>query len=355
MDVSGFGTPETIGVAVDALAVDWREAVELAGEMVLEPTFPPDRCDWIRRQARAELESLREQPEVLAGWAFMRQLYGEHPWGRPLIGSVESLREIDQGSCAEYHRAAGERGVIVSIAGDIDEDEVLEAVTERFRDHRPAARESRSLPRPSPVGGESSTDLPPADQAQVLIGRLTVAASDPDYVPLEVASVVLGSGPGLVGRIPERIREREGLAYAASALATAGAGSEPGRLVVQAGTAPRQVDRLVVAVREELDSLVTEGVRPGEVEEAKRYLLGSDPFRREAARQIAGLGAQAALLGLPVDDPGWLGDALGAIGPAEVEAAARRHLDPSDLTVTIGVPIRESSVEDPVEKGHDPI
>ncbi len=339
MDVRGFGAPELVGLAVDALAQDWVEALELACEMALEPSFPEHRCQWVRRQMRAELESLGEQPEVIAGWAFLEQLYGDHPWSRPLAGTPGGLDAVEPGHCADFHRASLERGVIVSVVGEIDEGAVAERLDRRFAPHVGShPRRAAAVQPPQFRAGSRRVVLPPADQAQVLLGRLTVAATDPDFVPLEVASVVLGSGPGLVGRLPERIRERDGLAYVVSALAASGAGSVPGRLVVQAGTAPDKVDALVAAVRDELARLVEQGVSDVEFADAKRFLLGSEPFRRETARQVAGLQAQSALLGLPIDNPDWLGTALDSLTIADLEGAIRRHLDPGSLAVTIGTP-----------------
>ena len=172
----------------------------------------------------------------------------------------------------------------------------------------------------------------------MLAGHLTVPVHHPDFLALEVASVLLGSGPGLTGRIPQRLREREGLAYAASAAAAAGAGSQAGRLVVHAGTGPRRVEAAVAAIREEIERFVGDGIAWRELEEARSYLLGSDPFRRETARQLAVLQAQALLFGVPVDDAAWLVERLEELDVASLEAAVRRHVHPDRLLVTLGLP-----------------
>jgi zinc protease len=108
--------------------------------------------------------------------------------------------------------------------------------------------------------------------------------------------------------------------------------------VVPAGTAPERVEQLIAAVREELARLLGDGIRPEELEEARRFLLGSDPFRRETARQLAVLQAQAALLGVSVDHADWLIRSVEALDRAAVESAVRRHLHPDRLVVTVGLP-----------------
>jgi zinc protease len=269
----------------------------------------------------------------------MEQLYGEHPWGRPRQGSRASLEAVEPGACAAFHRDSLARGVIVSVAGDIDEAAVRDLLVRRLSDLDREPVEAPTPPAPPPrIATSRRIALPQADQAQVLLGHLTVPVTDPDFVALELASVLLGSGPGLVGRIPERIRERDGLAYAASVSATSGAGSAPGRLVVHAGTAPERAPRLIEAVRDELGRLIEGGLRDEELDEARRYILGSDPFRRETARQLVALMAQAALFGIPLDDAGWLARAIGELDRPAVEAVLRAHLDPDRLAVTVGLP-----------------
>ncbi len=95
---------------------------------------------------------------------------------------------------------------------------------------------------PPPVGApEARRELPSGavDQAHLYLGHLTVPRLHPDHAALEVLGVVLGAGAGLTGRIPERLREREGLAYTAQATVVGGASSEPGRLVVYVATSPK--------------------------------------------------------------------------------------------------------------------
>jgi zinc protease len=342
MDISAFGGPEVIGVAIDALAEDWRRAVDWAAELVLESAFPEDRCGWVARQTVAELASLAEQPEVLAGWAFQRQLYTPHPWSRPLQGSRESIESLSAQDCKTFHRRSLARGCVVSVAGDIDPAEVepvLEALFEtdsRIEDEPESGEGAPAVP----LGGdpEQQVTLPESDQAHLLLGKLTVPVADPDRVALEVAAVVLGSGPGLAGRIPERVREAEGLAYATHVATASGAGLSPGRFVVYLGTATANIERARRAVGEEVARLLDGGISATEFEEARMYLLGSAPFRRETARQVAVLQAQSSLYGLPFDRADWLEQQLTELERKTVEQAAARHLDPAAWLCTVGLP-----------------
>lgn len=342
MSVGSSASFEAHGVAVDARAAHWREALDWVLELLGEPSFPEDRCRWVSRQAVAELESLADQPEVRTAWAFLEHLYAPHPRSRPLQGSADSLARLAAPDCARFHGETLRRGgLTLAVTGDLDEEAVrrhLEGVEVPGEAAAPPA-EAPAIPEPEGLPERRrEVPLPPGDQAHLYAGCLTVRRRHPDRHALEVLGVVLGAGAGLTGRLPERVREREGLAYSVQVQPLGGAGLDPGRLVVYVGTSPDTVGQAEAAVAEELRRVVEEGVTAEEVVPARAYLLGRDPFRRETARQWADLLGEAVLYGVPEDDPEWVRSELEAVDAAAVTAAARRHIDIDALKVTVGVP-----------------
>jgi zinc protease len=342
MSLHGFGGFETHGISCDALAHDWEAAIDGLAELLLESAFPAERCAWLRRQAEGELESLADQADVLAGWAFLAQLYSPHPLSRPLQGSAESLAVLRPEECAAFHADGLARGVLVTMAGAIDEAAAEARIRQRLetlRGERAAAPVPLAPSGSMPARTEVETSA--QDQAHLFMGHLTVRRADPDFPAFELLSVVLGAGSGLAGRIPTRIREHDGLAYTAVASAAAGAGLDPGRLVIYVGTSPDTLERAERGVREELERLLHDGLTDEEVDEARSYLVGREPFRRETARQWSDLMAETELYGLPVEDPEWTLDRYRELDRATVEAAARRHLSLEKLKVTVGLPGRK--------------
>lgn len=338
MILQSNGAFESIGLSIDALAEDWELALEWAAELMLEPSFPEDRCGWLARQAAAELESLADQPEVKTAWGFLDQLYAPHPRCRPLHGDEASLLALTPADCAEFHHRARAHGIIASVAGTVDEDAVRRRFLELL-DGR--ATDAVPYPEPPPPTGLEerrivTTDA--EDQAHLYAGHLSVPRRHPDYAALEVLAVVLGSGAGLTGRIPARIREREGLAYTAYAQTVAGSGIDPGRLVAYVGTSPATVAQAERGVAEEIARVIEDGITDVELEEARAYLLGREPFRRETARQWADLLTEAMEYGLPLDDPEHRERELKDLDRRAVEEAARRHVHPGGLRITVGMP-----------------
>lgn len=342
MVVSSSASFECHGLSLDALAGDWRRALEWAAEMSFEAAFPEDRLAWLARQAAAELESLADQPEIRCSWAYLEQLYGSHPLARRLQGDPRSLASLTPELCRNFHQRCLEAGATVIVAGEIDEDEVSAAVAGLFG----AIEGSRSpFPEPPPPSRDSPSrvEVPvaeAADQAHLFLGHLSVERRHPDVPALEALAVILGAGAGLGGRIPARIREKEGLAYVAQAHTVSGAGLDPGRLTVYVGTAPATLERAETAAREELQRIVDEGVTEEELEEARAYLLGREPFRRETARQWTEILLEAEFYDLPLEETDWRRQQLAALDRETVDAAARRHLRPGELVVTVGRPAR---------------
>lgn len=340
MVLQSFATYESIGVTVDALAEDWREALDWVAELMLEPSFPEGRLDWLRRQAQGELESLLDQPEVRTGRTFLEQLYHPHPYSRALQGDAESLRTVDPEGCADLHRRALGWGGLLVATGRIDEAAVERRIGELFG---PLAGDAAALPPVAAPRGLAEAHLEvaladDADQAHLYAGHLTVPRRHPDTVALAVLAVVLGAGAGMSGRLPQRIREREGLAYHVDVATYVGAGLDAGRLVTYAATSTAAAAAAERAIREELARLVDDGIDDGEFEEARSYLIGRDPFRRETARQWADVLAEAEFYGLETDRPEWVVEQLGALERADVEEAARRWIRPAELRVTVGRP-----------------
>lgn len=339
MVLAGYGTFESHGLSVDALAEDWETALAWAAELTLEPAFSEDRLHWLRRQMVAELASLADLPDVRTTWAFLEQLYAPHPRGRPLQGDPASLDRLTSEDCHQFHRQALAGRVLVTVAGAVDPEAVEPRVRELFIREVPLAQVAPAPPAPKGLDLPRREVIHPgADQAHLYLGHLTLPRPHPDYEALEVLGVILGAGSGLAGRIPTRVREREALAYSAHAQAVAGAGLDPGRLVVHVGTAPPEVFRAEAAVREEISRLLEEGVESWEVEDARTYLLGREPFRRETARQWADLLVEAEFYGLPLESLEWRREVLSPIDRTRVEAAARRYLNPAKLKVTVGLP-----------------
>ena len=337
--LEGSGGYEALGLSADGLVDDWEQMLVWMAELVREATFPEDRLRWVGNQGLAELLAQEDQPEEKASWAFLGQLYGGHPRGRPLPGTRESLEALDRESCSLLLRRSLGWGAILTVAGAVPEQRTVDTARSLFSflPNKPGEPPTQPLPE-NPAIPRLELQLDHGEQAHLYLGHITIARTHEDWPALQLLSVILGAGAGLSGRVPERVREQEGLAYDAHASAVAGAGLDPGHLSLYAGTSVERLAQAEAAMREELERLINDGIEERELLEARSFLLGREPFRRETVAQRAGLLAESELLGQPVDRPEWLPERLLALDRAAVEEAARRHIDPQRLRVTVAVP-----------------
>ena len=141
------------------------------------------------------------------------------------------------------------------------------------------------------------------------------------------------------GRLGDSIRERQGMAYYVSSSLDANVAAGP--LVIRAGVSPANVDRAIASIDEEITSIVRDGVMPKELDESRRFLVGSIPRALETNNAIAHFLQTEAFFGLGIDYDARLPELLGAVTLDEVNAAARAALDVDRATVVIAGPYEE--------------
>lgn len=329
---------EVMGLGLDGPVDEVERMIDWAAEMTFEPCFDPDRWQWQRQLALAELKAVEDEPEAIAGWAFLRQLYGEHPRGRPLAGTAETLARLTVGDSRESHRRALASGLVVALAGTVDEERMSERLARAFHAIRQLPADAPREP-PAASGGvrRQQVDLP-GEQAHLFLGQPTVSRGHPDLPALELSAVVLGAGAGLAGRIPDLLRERLGLAYTTTVETAGGASADRGRLTLYAATGVDRLEQAETAMRDELERFVVEGASAEELSMARSFLEGQELFRRETARQWADLLAEAEHTGIPIDSPTWAAERWASVTLDDLRLAAERWLDPADLYVTVGLP-----------------
>ena len=192
---------------------------------------------------------------------------------------------------------------------------------------------------------------PTAAQTHVFVGHLGVTRDDPDYYTLLVMDNVLGVGPGFTDRLSSTLRDRQGLAYTVNASIANSAGDRvPGQFVGYIGTFP---DKYLVArdgFLKEINRIRDEKATEAEVADAKKYLLGSLPFRLTTNEGMADQLLAAERFKLGFDFLAKYAAAVEKVTVADVQAVAKKHLDPKRLTVVAVGPIKTDGTPLPEPK-----
>jgi zinc protease len=281
-----------------ALARNWKKMLELMADVALRPTLPDAEIDGERKAMLTALRSRQDQPFPLAMDTVMSRVYGDHPYGRPVLGRPAALERIDRAALVAYHqRFYRAPRMILAVSGDVSAREVMAEVARRFA----TAAGGEGEPEPTLPAAVARADrtvlVRPAAQAQVLVAFLAPPTSHPDYAAVKVLTTALGGG--MAGRLFTEVRDKQGLAYSTGGAYPSRLG--PGVLYMQLGTAPANQARAEAAMLGELERIRRDPVNPGELNRAKAYLLGQFALDRRTNARLAWYDAFFEVLGVGPD------------------------------------------------------
>lgn len=326
------------GAALQCLTRDARDGLDVMRDVILTPDFPAESVERKRGELLSQFRAENDDAAFTGRVRLWGEIYGEHPLGRRDKDSLEALHALKRDDLVAHHHACFVPGnAVLAIVGDFGIDEMEAEVRARFEgwDGRPA-----DLPDLVDPGLGDPGEVMVAedrDQLQLYLGHLGVRRDDPDFYPLCLGDYVLGAGPGFTDRLSHSLRDRQGLAYAVSAGITRYAGKLPGVFQAYMGTAPDLKDRALAGMREEIGRFVTDPILAEELENARRFLLGSSVFPYETAAGTAGQLVNMEWLGLGLDYPRRFVEAVRAVTVDQVEQAVRKHIRPDRLiTVAVG-------------------
>ncbi len=250
-------------------------AVELVSDVVLDATVSAADVEVERSVVLEEIAMRDDDPGDLVHDDFSTALFGDTPLGRPILGTVESIRALTRTQVAGYYRRRYHpRSMVVAAAGAVDHSEVVRLVRKAFS----ARLDGESAPAPmrtgNRIGPARSAQVNVRDddteQANIVLGTHGLARTDERRFALSVLSTALGGG--MSSRLFQRIREERGLAYSVYSFTSQYAGA--GQFGVYAGCQPARADEVLGLMRAELDDVAAHGLRAEEIERGKGQVRG---------------------------------------------------------------------------------
>ncbi len=330
------------GGSLKVLTPDADLGLGLLFECLTRPSFPAAEFERQKEQQLASIDDAETQPQVRGSELFHSLVYGKHPFGRPGNGTRATVEMLTPADCKAFHKAAfAPNFTTVVLVGDFKTDEMVKKIEELTRDWKKADAGKPDVPAPPKAAAvtEKIISDPTAAQVHVFIGQLGITRNNPDYYKLLVMDNVLGTGPGFTDRLSATLRDRQGLAYTVRATIASSAGKQPGTFTGYIGTFPGKFLDVRHGFLRELERIRDEPATKEEVEDAKKYLLGSLPFRFTTMGGVAGQLLAAERYGLGFDFLEKYKKEVEAVTPADVQAVAKKYLDPKTLTIVVVGPI----------------
>lgn len=335
-------------VGVDVLSKHVDEGLELIAETGLAPTFPADDVERLRDETLADLLRRRDSPSSLASDAYSRAVYDDGAYGRPLVGTEESVAALGRDDLLDfYRRHYVPRGSALVVAGSFDADHVRERANVLFGSWRVADTGAGSgntvLADPEIVvrtldGVEVYlVDRPGASQSVLQMGCAGPRREVDDYSHLVLANAVFGGK--FSSRINLNLRERHGYTYGANSHLQARRG--PGPFFVRTDVATEHVGAAAREVFAEAERLRAEAPPEDELRDTKDYVLGVFPSTIQKVSSLM-LRLQTLVVHRLDDDyyDGYV-DRVESIAPEDVRAAFERYVDPSRFVVVAVGPADE--------------
>lgn len=327
---------DSLAISATVLTENREEALELLRTALIEPRFDQDAVDRVRAQVVSIIQSDANDPNSIAGEAFNRLAFGDHPYGTSLNGTLESVAELTREDLiAAKDRVMARDRVYVSAVGDITAEE-LAPLLDQLLGGLPEA--GAPMPESVPVGLTGGTTVVDFDtpQSVVMFGHEGIERFDPDFFAAYVLNQIVGDH-GFSSRLMNEVREKRGLTYG---IASYLAPMDLAELYVgQFASANERVAEAIEIVRAEWAKAATEGVTEEELEQAKTYLTGAYPLRFDGNATIAGILVGMQSEGLPIDYIETRNAQIEAVTLEDVKRVAARVLQPDALQfVVVGKP-----------------
>jgi len=336
------GGTETTDFSGRCLSEDLGQLLAIIADILMHPAFPLQEIGKVRGEILTGLREAKNDTRWVADRQFHSLAYPKtHPYHRPAEGTEESVVRITRRDLVAFHAAYYRPDTtIIAIVGDVTPQEALTHLTRSF-----GRWGARGVPPPFTVppvrvSGKprrKNVHVPGKSQADIIVGFPGIPRTDPDYYATMVANLIVGR-IGLYGRLGANVRDRMGLAYYVYSDLDAGVG--PGPWVVRAGVNPKNMDKAIEGIMAELDRLRHEPVAPDELGEAQDFLIGSLALRLETNDGVASSLVGMELFNLGLDYLERYPTIIRSLTPADVQAAAERHLLLEHATLVIAGPVK---------------
>ncbi len=344
---------ESLGASIDGFTVEDHTAYQVKGpaerfdrlfevlsDLYRNPVFDPAEIDSEKQVIREEIAMVHDQPSQYLDDLISEAAWGrDHPLGRSITGTEESLERFRRADVAAFHsRVYCGRHTVVSVAGNIDHEAVAEAVAARLGS-LPAGETLACEPAGPPQPQHRFHEDGGQEQSHLALSFRNVDRHDPARYAQKLLNVVLGEN--MSSRLFQVIREQRGLCYEVQSDLVSFA--DAGALQIYLALGPENLTKALRAISTILEDLRTKGVRPDELEEAKSFVVGQNRISLENTSSQMMWAGESLLYFNDWMDPEEAHRLLQRTTLEEVHAAARNAFDPDTLCSAVIGPAESRS------------
>jgi zinc protease len=332
--LSVLGGDDFASANLRVLKKDIGAGFDLLADVLMNPVFDQKEIDRKVKETLAAIQRQKEEPEVIAGEAFTKAVFGAHPYGRTSDDVAAYLPRITQRDIQDfYSRRYGPNDCIVAIVGDVTEKETVALLRQRFAGWKPAEKGDPPHAHPAAI---TSLTVKKMDknitQANIAMGQVGISRENPDFYAVVVMNYILGGG-GFSSRLMDNIRDNRGLAY--DVRSSFAAQKEPGAFRVWTQTKSESANEAIVEIFKELKRIRTEPVSDKELADAKAYLTGSFPLRMDTSAKIASILTSIEIFKLGLDYPQRYASLINGVTKEDILRVAKKYIDLDHMVMVV--------------------
>jgi len=319
-----------------SLSEDFGQMIQVLADVVRNPLFPAEQVERVRQQRLVRLQERAQDTNRMASLRFFESVYGQHPYGRSVSGYPETISALQRADLAAYHAAHyTPNGAILVIVGDVATKEALDLVEAQFGTWQGPSLTTAVPPLTTAARQVIHYPIAGKVQSDIVIGAPAVARHDADFFAVRVANTILGQF-GMMGRLGERVREEQGLAY--YSYSSADAELHGGVWLAQAGVNPANVQQAIDSILTEFVRLSEEPVPAEELADSQAYLTGILPLTMETNAGVASTLLNMEWYKLGLDYLTQYNQLVDQVTAADVQRVAARYLQPDRCTIVVAGP-----------------
>jgi predicted Zn-dependent peptidase len=306
-------------------------AFDVLADLVLHPRFDAEDIEKEKGVVLEEIKMEADSPDYLVHEIFSSNFWKDHPLGRPILGTDETVKAFDRDAIQAYYRAVYEpANLLITAAGNLTHQRLVDLASRHFESLAPGAPAVEDRV-PSTHARISLRNKKSLEQVHLCLGVPSYPLPHQQRFACYVLNTLLGGG--MSSRLFQNIRERQGLAYAV--FSELSPYRDTGCLSIYAGTSIASTPKVVEAILKEFRDLKEQPVADEELCRAKDHLKGSLMLGLEStSSRMSNLARQEIYFRqfFTLDE---LVESIGSVTAGDVQAIAQSFFNPGQIGVTV--------------------
>jgi zinc protease len=331
-EYSASSGDDATSIVISGLTKHTDKLLELLSDAVLNPTFPEEQLEIVRKQALSNITEGKKTPQTLAANLQRKVLFGDYPYGK--VQTEESVNAITVEDLKNFYNSHYfANNATIAVVGDVKADEItkkLEKYFGKWKRGTPAKVQPAELPDSKGMMIHL-VDLPGAVQSNIRVCFRSVPRNNPDLVELGVVESVLGGR--FSGRLFQNLREKHGWTY--GAYASGAYQRDLGYFAASTEVRNAVTDSAIAEILAEMRRIRSEPINEEELKLQREYLAGNYLLSLERAEQNAARLQNIEFYGLPADYYKTYAQKVSRVTPEKALELAKKYIEVSDLAIVV--------------------